>query len=207
MFINTKLPINSGLASPALRDRLNQQDQTLRLAGMTWADYEQFISEEYPGYRTSYLKGIITLVSPSKNHERIAEIINYLVVAYCKKLNLLFYPMRSTTLKKKPLVGKEPDVSYAFNTDKDIPDLAIEVIFSSGGIEDLQKYQLLGVKEVWFWQDNQIIFYQLESSGYQKIELSKFLPNLAAELLIGFVNRGLTESPLTIEADFIKQFD
>ena len=199
MLINTKLPINS--------DRISQQDQTLRLAGMNWNDYEQFISEEYPGYRTSFFKGVITLVSPSKNHERIAEVINYLVVAYCKKINLLFYPMGSTTLKKKALVGKEPDVSYAFNTDKELPDLAIEVIFSSGGIDDLQKYQLLGVKEVWFWQDNQITFYQLESSGYQEIDVSSCLPNLSAELLIGFVNRGLTESPLTIEVDFIKQFD
>jgi Uma2 family endonuclease len=197
MFI--KLPINS--------DRFNQQDRTLRLAGMTWIDYEEFISEEYLGYRTSYFKGVITLVSPSKNHERIAEIINYLVVAYCKKINLLFYPMRSTTLKQQPLVGKEPDVSYTFNIDKDLPDLAIEVVFSSGGIEDLQKYQLLGVKEVWFWQDHEIAFYYLESSGYQKIEVSHCLPNLSVELLIDFINRGLTESPLTIEADFIKQFD
>ena len=224
MLINTKFLIDSDFRkSKTFQDRLNQQDQTLRLAGMNWTDYEQFISEEYLGYRASYLKGIITLVSPSKNHERIAEIINYLVVAYCKKNNLLFYPMRSTTLQKKPLVGKEPDVSYAFNTDKDIPDLAIEVIFcgetprrrktqgnahqDSGGIEDLQKYQLLKVQEVWFWQDNQIKFYQLETYGYKEVQFSICLPNLSAKLLIDFINRGLTESPLTIEADFIKQFD
>ena len=121
MLINAKLPISS--------DRLNQQDQTLRLAGMDWADYEQLLSEEYPGYRLSFFKGIITLVSPSKNHERIAEVISCLIMAYCRKFNLLYYPMRSTTLKQKPLVGKEPDVSYAFGTDKDIPDLAIEVVF------------------------------------------------------------------------------
>ena len=210
MLINAKLPISS--------DRLSQQDQTLRLAGMDWADYEQLLSDEYPGYRVSFLKGIITLVSPSINHERIAEIINYLVVAYCRKFNLLFYPMRSTTLKQKPLVGKEPDVSFAFGTDKNIPDLAIEVIFSSGGIEDLEKYQILGVSEIWFLrmetlpskepvphsrrQNEKLTFYRLQGSSYQEIAVSVCLPNLAAKDLVGFVNRGITESPLTIEADF-----
>ena len=194
MLINAKLPISS--------DRLSQQDQTLRLAGMNWADYEQLLSSEYPGYRISFLKGIITLVSPSKNHERIAEVINYLVVAYCRKFNLLYYPMRSTTLKQKPLVGKEPDVSYAFGTDKDIPDLAIEVVLSSGGIEDLEKYKILGISEVWFWQNEELTFYRLQDSSYKEIAVSACLPKLVARELVTFVNRGITESPLTIEADF-----
>ena len=50
-------------------------------------------------------------------------------------------------------------------------------------------------------------FYQLQNNNYQIISKSKYLPRLASSNLIGFVNRGLKESPLTIEADFIKQFD
>ncbi|MDJ0745526.1 MAG: Uma2 family endonuclease [Xenococcaceae cyanobacterium MO_167.B27] len=195
MLFNTKLPINS--------DRLSQQDHTLSLAGMTWEDFEKFNSEEYPGYRVSYFNGVITLVSPSKNHERIAQVINYLVVAYCKKINLPYYPMGSTTLKNPPLAGKEPDVSFAFNTDKDIPDLAIEVVYSSAGVGDLEKYQALGVKEVWFWQNNQIRFYRLFDSNYMEVTSSECLPQLTSDFLINFVNRGFDESPLTIEADFI----
>ncbi|MGL6338209.1 MAG: Uma2 family endonuclease, partial [Waterburya sp.] len=82
-------------------------------------------------------------------------------------------------------------------------DLAIEVIFSSGNIDDLKKYHSLGVAEVWFWQNNKIIFYQLEKAGYIEIAKSVFLPNLAAKDLENFVNRGFNESPLTIEADFL----
>ena len=115
MLINTQLPIDINL--------LQHQDQTLSLAIMTWEDYEQFNSEEYPGYRTSFFKGVITLVSPSKNHERIAQTIAILVSAYCRKFKIDYFPMGSTRLKNKPLVGKEPDVSFAFNTDKDFPDL------------------------------------------------------------------------------------
>ena len=53
-------------------------------------------------------------------------------------------------MKNPETVGKEPDTSYAFGTDKAIPDLAVEVVFSSGGTADLIKYQYLRVGEVWF---------------------------------------------------------
>ena len=198
MLVNIPLPIDS--------DRLNKSDQTLSLAGMTWSDFEQFITEEYLGYKVDFFEGVITLVSPSKNHERIAEVIGDLVKAYCRRHNLLYFSLGSTTLKHPPLVGKEPDISFAFKTDKDIPDLAIEVIFSSGGIEDLDKYKILGVKEVWFWKNNQITFYQLQGDCYQEITNSNCLSNLDSLNLASFVNRGFTESPITIEADFIKQF-
>lgn len=205
MLIN--IPFNNYLNDTKFCDRLTIQDQILILSGMTWLDFENLDSEEYSGYRISYFEGEIIIVSPGRNHERIAEIINYLVVAYCRQHNILFFPFRSTTLKNPPLVGKEPDVSFAFNTDKNLPDLAIKVIFSSGGIVDLKKYQALGIKEVWFWQNNNMIFYQLKDNSYQAITYSQYLPKLKSSTLINYVNRGLTESPLIIEADFVKQFE
>ncbi len=188
--------------SPEISDRLNQQDQVLRLSGMAWADYEQLIGEKYLGYRTAYFEGEITLVSPSRSHERIAEVINGLVKAYCRKFNLVYFPLGSTNLKNPPLAGKEPDCSFAFGTDKDFPDLAIEVTYTSGSVADLEKYKCLGIKEVWFWANNQITFYHLQGSAYVEIPESVCLPKLSAAFLITFINRGLTESPLTIEADF-----
>ncbi|MEO1006073.1 MAG: Uma2 family endonuclease, partial [Cyanobacteria bacterium J06638_38] len=71
MLINVTLPLDL--------DHLSYQDQTLSFAGMSWADYEKFDYQEYPGYRVSYYNGVITLVSPSQNHEVIAEVINYLI--------------------------------------------------------------------------------------------------------------------------------
>lgn len=193
--------------SASFGTRLTRQDQILILSGMRWDDFEQLIAEEYSGYRISYFDGEIIIVSPGRNHERIAEIINYLIVAYCRKYNILYYPFRSTTLKNPPLAGKEPDVSFAFNQDKELPDLAVEVVFSSGGVADLKKYQALEIPEVWFWKNDVITFYQLENNEYQVIEKSQYLSNIESSNLINFVNRALTESPLTIEADFIKQLD
>ena len=193
------LPIDS--------DRASQQDQILSLSGMSWTDYEGLTSQDYLGYRVSYLNGVITIVSPSRSHERIAEIINGLIKTYCRKYNRVYFPMGSTTLKNPPLAGKEPDHSFAFDTDKSIPDLAVEVTYSSGGVADLEKYRYLGVKEVWFWKNNEITFYHLVNSEYQEIENSVCLPKLSADFLIAFVNRGLTETPLTIEDDFYRQLN
>ncbi|MBW4537001.1 MAG: Uma2 family endonuclease [Pleurocapsa minor HA4230-MV1] len=206
------LPINS--------DRANRADQILTLNNMSWSDYEQLVETDI-GYKASYWNGIITIVSPSRNHERIAEIINGLIKTYCRKYNLIYFPMGSTTIKNSPLAGKEPDRSFAFKIDKSIPDLAIEVTYTSGSIADLEKYQSLGVKEVWFWrmetlpfrelvphsrwQDNKIAFYQLVDSEYLETQNSICLPEISSNFLITFVNRGLKETPLTIEEDFYQQ--
>ncbi|ACK66925.1 protein of unknown function DUF820 [Rippkaea orientalis PCC 8801] len=197
MLINAQLPLNS--------EQLQKQDQTLSLAGMTWTDYEKFNAEEYLGYRVSYFNGVITLVSPSLSHERIAQTISILVCAYCRKFNLPYFPMGSTRLSNKPLAGKEPDVSFAFNTDKDLPDLAIEVMFSSGSIDDLNKYHALGIKEVWFWKNQKITFYQRQAQEYIEITHSQLLSNLTSDLLENFTNQALTKSPLIIEAEFLQQ--
>jgi Uma2 family endonuclease len=190
------LPINS--------DRANRADQILTLNNMNWSDYEQLLVTDI-GYKASYWDGVITIVSPSKNHERIAEIINGLIKTYCRKYNLIYFPMGSTTIKNPPLAGKEPDHSFAFEIDKSIPDLAIEVTYTSGSMADLEKYQSLGVKEVWFWQNNKITFYQLVDSEYLETQNSICLAEISSNFLITFVNRGLKETPLTIEEDFYQQ--
>ena len=188
-------------------DRATVQDQVLSIAGMTWADYEQLTEGENSAFRASYFNGIITIVSPSRNHERIAEIINGLIKTYCRKYNLAYFPMGSTTLKNPPKSGKEPDHSFAFKTDKSHPDLAIEVNYTSGSIVDLEKYLYLGIKEVWMWKDEVITFYYLVDSEYREVENSVCLPKLSAAFLIAFVSRGLTETPLTIEEDFYRQLN
>jgi Uma2 family endonuclease len=188
-----------------LNKELNRlEDQTLSLTGMTWDDFEKITLFE-SNYRVSYFDGVITIVSPSLNHEKIAEIINGLVKAYCRKYNLLYFPMGSTTLKNPFTAGKEPDHSFSLEVEKKIPDLAIEVVFSSGSVRDLEKYKYLRVSEVWIWQNEEIKFYQLVDSQYVEIEVSSCLPKLSSEFLIEFINRGLGESPLTIENDFTQQ--
>ncbi|NJP22085.1 MAG: Uma2 family endonuclease, partial [Hydrococcus sp. CRU_1_1] len=85
--------------------------------------------------------------------------------------------------------GTEPDESYCIGTDKEFPDLAIEVVVTSGGIDKLAVYKKLGVKEVWFWQNNHFSLYYLRGDEYEQITTSELLPNLDLALLAQYVVR------------------
>jgi hypothetical protein len=71
----------------------------------------------------------------------------------------------------------QPDQSYCIDGIKPIPDLSIEVVFSSGGINKLERYRAIRVPEVWFWEDGVLDLYHLRPSGYEKIDRSE-LPGL-----------------------------
>ncbi|PSB10728.1 Uma2 family endonuclease [Pleurocapsa sp. CCALA 161] len=189
MLIWPNLPIN--------RDKFAQNDQLLTITAANWLDYQHFDSAEYPGYRVSYFKGEITIVSPGRNHERIA--------AYCEKYGLPDFPFGQTRLNAWGQAGREPDLAYAFDRDKDLPDLVVEVIISSGDLETLKSsYKNIGIGELWIWKDNAMTFYALADDNYAVVATSEILTRIKSELLVQYVNRGLTESPLVIKQDFLK---
>ena len=198
MLITPNLPIN--------RDKFAQNDQILTITGANWADYQQFESLEYPGYHVAYFEGEITVVSPGRNHERIAAVINRLIVTSTgEKYNIQDFPFGQTRLNVWGQAGKEPDFACAFNVDKDLPDLAVEVIFSSGDVETLKlTYQTIGIPELWIWKDNKITFYSLEQNNYTVVESSKMLTRIRSASFVEYLNRGLAESPAVIKQDFLK---
>jgi Uma2 family endonuclease len=109
-------------------------------------------------------------VSPGRNHERIAAVINRLIVAYCEKYELPDFPFGQTRLNAWGQAGREPDLAYAFNSDKDLPDLVVEVIVSSGDLETLKSsYKNIGIGELWIWKDNVMTFYALEDDNYDVV--------------------------------------
>ena len=103
--------------------------------------------------------------------------------------------------------GKVPPGRIVKDNEKEIPDLAIEVVFSSGGVADLKKYQTLNVKEVWFWQQNQLKIYWLTDASYVLKSQSYVLSKLDSNLLDRFIQRGFNEDQLTIEAEFIEELE
>lgn len=142
MLISSSLPIDS--------DKFARHDRILTITRANWLDYQNFDSQEYPGYRVSYFNGEITIVSPGRNHERIAAVINRLIIAYCEKYELQDFPFGQTRLNVWGQAGREPDLAYAFNSDKDLLDLVVEVIFSSGDIETLKSsYRNISISELW----------------------------------------------------------
>ena len=84
-------------------------------------------------------------------------------------------------------------------TDKDIPDLCIEVVITSGIPSKLRKYLLRDVPEVWFWEDGAIAVYCLQNHQYVRMNQSYLLPNLDLALLCRCL---LMSSPLETVREF-----
>ena len=68
------------------------------------------------------------------------------------------------------------------------PDLVIEVVVSSGGINKLEAYKRLQIPEVWFWINDELLFYSLGNEGYEAVSKSQLLPSLDVDLLMGCIN-------------------
>lgn len=65
------------------------------------------------------------------------------------------------TLEREGIAAAEADESY----DIDGWKLVIEVNFTSGNTSKLERYQALGVHEVWFWEDGLLTASHLRSDG------------------------------------------
>jgi Uma2 family endonuclease len=73
------------------------------------------------------------------------------------------------------------------------PDIAIEVVVTSGGLDKLSVYQGLEVSEVWFWMDDvrEFRLYALSpgKDGYEPIAPSRLVHGLDFALLTRFATR------------------
>ncbi|WP_242578060.1 Uma2 family endonuclease, partial [Chroococcus sp. FPU101] len=120
---------------------------------VSWEQYEAFLEKlgDRPGIYVTYLEGSLEIMSPSRRHELSKKLMGILLEAHFLEFGIRFYALGSTTfrsdLTKK---GIEPDECYCIGTNKEIPDLAIEIVLTSGGVNSLKVYKDLGVPEVWF---------------------------------------------------------
>jgi len=163
-------------------------DQCLTLPSYyTWQqflDLEAWLADT-PGLRITYLDGNIELMTLGETHEAIKGVLRFLLEVYFVEKNIRFFPVGSATRRDQTKdVSFEPDESYYLGEKKAHPDLAIEVIISSGSINKLEKYRRFAISEVWFWQNNQLSLYHLRESGYAQISRSELLPELEVDLLL-----------------------
>jgi Uma2 family endonuclease len=180
-----------------LPKRLQADDPEERhiITGVSWEHYEALLADlgDSLAYRVAYLDGVLEIVSPSRRHETAKTRTGDLLLIYFLETDTEYFPMGSTTLRKpEKRAGGEPDESYCIRIDKEFPDLAIEVIVTSGGINRLELFRRLGIREVWFWEDNHFLLYALREEppvqlvqtwDYERIDRSEVLPDLDLDLL------------------------
>lgn len=169
-----------------------QHDDIVVLAPATWADYQRLleIRGDRAAPRFTYLEGRLELMSPSRSHESIKSMIGRLVEAWCFEFGVDITPYGSWTLEDKAAErGVEPDECYVLgdNLGSARPDLAIEVVWTSGGLSKLDVYRKLGVREVWLWQRERLSVHVLRGASYETVPHSELLPALDLDLLLSFV--------------------
>jgi Uma2 family endonuclease len=158
-------------------------DRFVVLHGVEWKTYcamrELFDS---PGVRLTYLEGALEIMSPSRRHEGYKKRIARLIELYALERDVRLLGYGSTTFKKAVEDrGLEPDECYVIDrdlSDDDYPDVALEVVISSGGINKLAVYRGLGVREVWIWKQGQFRIFVLGNDGYSEVERSGLVPGL-----------------------------
>jgi len=146
----------------------------------TWEQFK-FIQRGFdgsPGVRLFYYDGAIEILMPGQDHETFARVIGYLVTTFLVEQGIFFKPTGAMTQEKSGVVSVQADESYCIGSVKPIPDLSIEVVFTSGDISKLERYKALGVPEVWFWEDGLLKLYHLRGNSYEPIDCSQ-LPGLS----------------------------
>jgi Uma2 family endonuclease len=167
-------------------------DQRLVLHNVPWKTYVVLRELlDSPGLRMTYLEGALELMSPSGPHESMKKMIARLIEIWALERDVPLYGYGSTTFRREAAErGLEPDECYCLGHELgDAPDLAIEVVLTSGGVSKLAVYAGLGVGEVWFWQDGSFRTFFLGPAGFDEIATSRLLPELDLAQLATFVTR------------------
>ncbi|MBA2748298.1 MAG: Uma2 family endonuclease [Tatlockia sp.] len=173
-----------------LQRHTTDSEQLVIINDISWQMYESLLAdvEDNSHLRIAYLEGVLEIMSPSRRHEFIKTNTGRLLDVYFEETRTRFYGLGSTTFRQESVArGIEPDECYCINCEKQVPDIAIEIIVSSGGINSLKIYRGLQVPEVWFWESNSFTLYCLDGESYQLVARSKFLPQLDLSLLAEYV--------------------
>jgi hypothetical protein len=151
------------------------------------------------------------VIGPSTNDpdERVVKHgVSYfaaVVDEYLDAIGIVYEGAGAWLLKEsRAEAGLEPDECYILHDPKKTkPDLAIEVVWTSGGIDKLEIYKRLGVGEVWFWIKEKVHIYVLGDDGFEEHAKSACLPGFDFALLLEMLELStLSEVRKAIRARF-----
>lgn len=184
--------MQAALATPIDVD-LEHGEQRVFLANVSWADYERIagLRGEASVPRLTYLEGVLELMSPGRKHEGDKTKLARLLWVYFEHLAVEVEGVGSLTVKNEGAHrGAEPDECFVFGSvpeDEDAPiapDLVVEIVHTSGGLDKLAVWHGLGAKEVWCWsRKSQLEVYVRRGARFERADASALVPGLDLALL------------------------
>jgi Uma2 family endonuclease len=179
-------------------------DQVIVLRGIPFEQYEALCdAREKATVRMAYLDGDLEIMSPSRSHEAWKTLLARLIEAYAEERGLRLAGFGSETYRKETKqAGLEADESYCVGEEKPFPDLALEVVLTSGGVDRLEIYRRLGVPEVWYLSRKGITVFRLAERRYEVRTRSTLFPELDLQDLW----RITTETPPIEQTEAVRSF-
>jgi Uma2 family endonuclease len=172
-------------------------DKIVVLQGLNWSDYQRMLELRGDASvpRLAYLEGALEIMTPAPAHVSLTSRIGHLLAAWCLERGVDFSAYGSWTLEDKATQrGIEPDECYVFGSDPAArqPHLALEVIWTSGGLRKLDIYQKLGVREVWSWRKGRLFIQVMSGERYLDAAASSVLPGIDLVELCSYLDRPTT---------------
>lgn len=173
----------SASVSMPMPARYPDDDQVVVIGPIPWELYIAWDDArgDQANPHVAYLDGMMEIMTHGPQHENEKKLIARLVEAYAEEMDLPLNGFGNTTWRKgtgKKKAGLEPDECYFLGAVKEYPDLAIEVVRTSGGVDKLEIYRRLRVQEVWFWVEEAFQLFALDATRYRPIARSALLPGL-----------------------------
>jgi Uma2 family endonuclease len=179
------------------------QSSGILLTNISWKTYESLVNELAPqgGIRLTYDRGNLEIMTPSAPHEGSKKILGRFVESVSEELNVEIRSLGSLTCRREDLArGLEPDQCYYIQNEDVVwdkeqidlnqdppPDLVLEIDVTSSSIDRLSLYASLGVPEVWRYNGNRLIIYQLEAQEYIERTVSPTFPFLSQVEMLRFL--------------------
>ncbi|MDP8963586.1 MAG: Uma2 family endonuclease [Cyanobacteriota bacterium] len=161
------------------------------LHGISWEKFKVISAqlEDNQEVRVTYLAGVLEIMSPiGDRHEYVKTTMGYLLEAYMREKGIRFYGRGGFTLEQEGYAYGTPDESYCIGSNKEIPDIVIEIIVTSGTINRRELYKPKRIPEVWFWKSEQMRIFRLNEAGeYVDVSRSGFFPDLDKTLLLRYI--------------------
>lgn len=180
-------------------------EQKVLLRNISWETYEHLLADHQDNSapRFTYDRGMLEIMSPLPEHEKINRRIAQLVLAVTEEMGIEAEDYGSTTFSREDLErGFEPDSCFYIQNEELVrgkdridltvdppPDLVIEIDITRPSLNKFSIYSQLGIPEIWRYDGERLEILALENDGYVEVNESIALPSLTSATLSELVEQ------------------
>ena len=197
-------------------------EQRVVLNNVSWETYERLLEDHLncSAPRFTYDQGVLEIMSPSAEHEWYNQLISDLVKLLARELRIDLLSLGSTTFRRASAKrGFEPDSCFYVSHIREVrgkrrvdmavdpaPDIVVEVAVTQPSLSKFPVCAELAVPEIWTYDGNRLVMYQLQGPEYVAIASSRVLPGLDSTQLGEFLELGKMLDSLTWPDEVLNRF-